>query len=231
MKFGLIFMINFYICGINAFIPPPRAEVTATLVNNRIYFNGGWNGSSSSDVFFLDVSLPFTTNDIALMPWTDLSFIPGLIIRSGHTACMNGINNNLIVYIGGAFMKETDSNFTSVFDITTQKWSIPVTSGNLTSIERIYIHCVSLGNGIYVYGGGDSVFSMMKLDVSNFVWSTLPEMKHLLGLKDTSIMVLDTLKFLWSVAAISNIGGSSSSLFSFSSTLVGAYVLIAFGRN
>ncbi|CAG8639365.1 11883_t:CDS:2, partial [Cetraspora pellucida] len=207
-------------------------------------------------------------------------------------------------------MKETDSNFTSVFDITTQKWSIPVTSGNLTSIGRLYIHCVSLGNGIYVYGGGNSVFSMMKLDVSNFVWSTLPgimaplasegysatllnnasilyigggqylrtanpEFSYLsmdklplynindntwslvvtsgsipspridhgavfipqynqilifYGSNDNSIMALDTLKFVWSVAAISNIGGSSSSLYSFSSTLVGAYVLIAFGR-
>ncbi|CAG8813959.1 14981_t:CDS:1, partial [Racocetra fulgida] len=75
-----------------------------------------------------------------------------------------GTNNNLIVYIGGAFMKETDSNFTSVFDITTQIWSIPVTSGNITSRQRLYIHCISSRNGIYVYGGNDNVFSMLKLD-------------------------------------------------------------------
>ncbi|CAG8640978.1 17412_t:CDS:2, partial [Racocetra fulgida] len=50
------------------------------------------------------------------------------------------------------------------------------------------------------------------------------------GSSDTSIMALDTLKFVWSVATISNIGGSPSSLFSFASTLIGAYILIAFGR-
>ncbi|CAG8586409.1 20075_t:CDS:1, partial [Racocetra persica] len=176
MKFILIFIIDFYISGINTFVPPPKAEVTANLVNNKIYFNGGWNGSSSSDFFFLDVSVPFTTNNIASMPWTDLSSIPGLIIRSGHAACMNGTNSNLIVYIGGIFVKETDWNFTSVFDITAQKWSIPVTSasGNLTYRELLFIHCISSGNRIYVYGGGNNVFSMLKLDVTNLVWSILP---------------------------------------------------------
>ncbi|CAG8804003.1 9740_t:CDS:2, partial [Gigaspora margarita] len=128
-------------------------EVTATLVNNRIYFNGGWNGSSSSDFFFLNVSVPFTTNSIASMPWTDLSLIPGLIIRSGHTACINETNKNLIIYIGRAFMIETDLNFTSVFDTTTQKWSMP-------EME-------------YVYGGGDNALSMIKLDISSSIWTTL----------------------------------------------------------
>ncbi|CAG8764911.1 35575_t:CDS:2, partial [Racocetra persica] len=51
------------------------------------------------------------------------------------------------------------------------------------------------------------------------------------GSNDTSIMALDTLMFVWSVATISNIGGSPSSLFSFASTLIGAYILIAFGRT
>ncbi|RIB17143.1 hypothetical protein C2G38_1455147 [Gigaspora rosea] len=133
MKFILIFIINFYIGGINAFVPLPRAEVTANLVNNKIYFHGGWNGSLSSDFFYLDVSVPFTTNDVASMPWTDLTSIPGLIIRSGHTACIHGTN---IFYIGG--MKETDLNFTSAFDVMAQKWSVPVTSGNLTSTVRLY---------------------------------------------------------------------------------------------
>ncbi|CAG8753395.1 33577_t:CDS:2 [Gigaspora margarita] len=291
--------------GIYAFVPPPRAEVTANLVNNRIYFNGGWNSSSSSDFFYLDVSVPFTTNNVASMPWTDLSSIPGLIIRSGHTACINGTN---IIYIGG-FMNETDPKFTSVFDVTIQKWSIPVTSGNLIPIERHYIHCVSSRNGIYVYGGGDDVLSMIRLDVSNLIWTTfsgilaplvpvgysatllndtsilyigggtnlrlgakfsylsldklplynindntwslvvtsgsipLPRIDHgavfipqynqiliFYGSNDTSILTLDTLKFVWSVASISNIGGSPTSLFSFASILVGAYILIGFGR-
>ncbi|CAG8749627.1 37574_t:CDS:2, partial [Gigaspora margarita] len=294
MKFILIFIINFYISGIYAFVPLPRAEVSANLINNRVYFNGGWNGTLSSDFFYLDVSVPFTTNNVASMPWTDLSSIPGLILRSGHAACINGTN---IFYIGGAFIKETDSNFTSAFDVTTQKWSMPVTSGNLISIERHYIHCVSSRNGIYVYGGdGGGELSMIRLNVSNLIWSTfsgtlapptpvgysatllndtsilyigggtnlrfgaqfsypsldkatsgiipspridhgavfIPQYNQILmfyGSSDTTIWALDTLKFVWSVASISNIGGSPTSLFSFASTLVGAYILIGFGRS
>ena len=51
------------------------------------------------------------------------------------------------------------------------------------------------------------------------------------GSSDTSIWALDTLKFVWSIASISNIGGSQTSLFSFTSILVGAYILIGFGRS
>ncbi|CAG8615609.1 6933_t:CDS:2 [Gigaspora margarita] len=293
MRFILIFIINFYIGGINAFVPLPRAEVTANLVNNRIYFNGGWNGSFSSDFFYLDVSAPFITNSIASMPWTDLSSIPNLTNRTAYAACINGTN---IFYIGGSFIKETDLSFTSAFDVTTQKWSTPVTSGDLTSIERHFIHCVSSKNGIYVYGGWDDALSMIRLDVSNLIWSTfsgimaplvpvgysatllndtsilyigggtnlrlgakfsylsldkptsgssipspridhgavfIPQYNQILmfyGSNDTSIWALDTLKFVWSVTSISNIGGSPTSLFSFASILVGAYILIGFGR-
>ncbi|KAF0384721.1 galactose oxidase [Gigaspora margarita] len=307
MRFILLFIINCYIGGINAFVPLPRAEVTANLVNNRIYFNGGWNGSLSSDFFYLDVLAPFITNNITSMPWTDLSSIPNMAYRTAYAACINGTN---IIYIGGSLMKETDSNFISAFDVTTQKWSMPVTSGNLTSIERHFIHCVSSRNKIYVYGGNDDVLSMIRLDVSNLIWSTfsgimapfvpvgysatllndtsilyigggtnlrsgakfsylsldklplynindntwslvaasgiipspridhgavfIPQYNQILmfyGSRDTSIWALDTLKFVWSVASISNIGGSPTSLFSFASTLVGAYILIGFGRS
>ncbi|RIB04855.1 hypothetical protein C2G38_2148819 [Gigaspora rosea] len=241
------------------------------------------------------------------MPWTDLSSIPGLIIRTAHAACINGTN---IIYIGGSFMKETDSNFTSAFDVTTQKWSTLMTSGNLTSIERHFINCVSSGNGIYVYGGNDDLFSMIRLNVSNLIWSTfsgimvpfvpvgysatllndtsilyigggtnlrsganfsylsldklplynindntwslvptsgsipspridhgavfIPQYNQILmfyGSSDASIWALDTLKFVWSIASISNIGGSQTSLFSFTSILVGAYIFIGFGRS
>ncbi|CAG8784680.1 8248_t:CDS:2, partial [Gigaspora rosea] len=51
------------------------------------------------------------------------------------------------------------------------------------------------------------------------------------GSSDTSIWALDTLKFVWSIASISNGGGSPTTLFSFASILAGAYILIGFGRS
>ncbi|CAG8803075.1 45448_t:CDS:2, partial [Gigaspora margarita] len=162
-----------------------------------------------------------------------------------------------------------------------QHWNVLVTSGNLISIERHYVHCVSSKNGIYVYGGF-GVNDMIRSNVSNLIWSTfsgtlapsvpvgysatslndtsilyiggggssldkLPlynindntwsfssqynQILMFYGSSDTSIWTLDTLKFVWSVASISNIGGSPTSLFSFASTLVGAYILIGFGKS
>ncbi|CAG8772780.1 23545_t:CDS:1, partial [Racocetra persica] len=116
--FYILIMIN----GVNMFTPPPRAEQAALLIDNKIYFNGGWNNLNInyvSDFFYLDISKPFSTNNIGLMPWTDLSSIAGRIMRTASTACIGANKNQNIYFSVGAIA--IGDNFTSIFDITTQQ--------------------------------------------------------------------------------------------------------------
>ncbi|CAG8787081.1 3501_t:CDS:2, partial [Cetraspora pellucida] len=172
MKLFLI-IVKFYILvninGVNTFTPPPRAEQAAILIDNEVYFNGGWDGFFVSDFFYLDISKPFNTNNIV---WVDLSSIAGRINRTASTACIGSNKNQIIYFSGGAVA--VGGNFTSIFDITTQKWSTPETSGNFNATERKFDQCITSGNSIYIYGGYDDLFNMVKLDTSdsNFVWST-----------------------------------------------------------
>ncbi|CAG8682901.1 2865_t:CDS:2, partial [Cetraspora pellucida] len=295
------FYIFVNINGVNTFTPPPRAEQAAILIDNKVYFNGGWNGIFASDFFYLDISKPFTTDNIV---WIDLSSIEGRINRTASTACIGANKNQIIYFSGGAVA--VGENFTSIFDITTQKWSTPKTSRNFNAIERKFVQCITSGNSIYIYGGFDDLFSIVKLDTSdsNFVWSIyyagmiaplglmgysatlinnasilyIGGRLHFNSLVDLSynsldklpmynidnniwslvvsyflcskvipqftltfrnrsiqneppffsFIALDTLKFTWSSPTIST-GGSQYQLVRFTSLLIGAYVLIAFG--
>ncbi|CAG8750981.1 35694_t:CDS:2, partial [Gigaspora margarita] len=51
------------------------------------------------------------------------------------------------------------------------------------------------------------------------------------GYPDSSFIALDTLNFVWSYPTILNNGGSPYQLIRFTSILIGAYILIAFGND
>ncbi|CAG8831566.1 45314_t:CDS:1, partial [Gigaspora margarita] len=120
-SYEIYFNICITIDIINAFLTSPRSESAAILINNRIYFYGGWNiNTEVSDFFYLDVSISFT-NNITNMPWYDRSSIPGRISRSTFTACITGANKNQILYFGGRDDLTTIENFTSTFDTITQQ--------------------------------------------------------------------------------------------------------------
>ncbi|CAG8656782.1 20715_t:CDS:2 [Cetraspora pellucida] len=87
--------------NIFAFVPVLRCYHTATLINNKLYFSGGYHNSSfssvSNDFFYLDVyELSVITNNTS-MPWTDLTYTGGPKKGKGTT----GINNDEIFIIGG----------------------------------------------------------------------------------------------------------------------------------
>ncbi|CAG8830311.1 7069_t:CDS:2, partial [Gigaspora margarita] len=159
---------------VNTFTPPPRAEQAAILINNRIYFNGGWNNIFVSDFFYLDVSEPFTT---ASMNWTDLSSISGRIMRTFSTACISEINKGQIIYFSGK-------------DIAT--------SGNFTAVERKSAQCIASGNEIYIYSGYDDLFNMIKLDALNLKWSMYyPGLIASIGLLGYSATLLNNASILY----------------------------------
>ncbi|CAG8553023.1 8811_t:CDS:2, partial [Gigaspora rosea] len=125
------------------------AEQAALLVNNKIYVYGGVSEHTKlSDFFYLDISSSFFINNISSMPWVNITPSTGLSVRTSSTACIYGKNMNQIVYIGGDAI--VGDNFTTVYDITTQQWSIPKTSASFI-LNRKLIQCVVSEDDIYVY--------------------------------------------------------------------------------
>ncbi|CAG8458057.1 5096_t:CDS:2 [Dentiscutata heterogama] len=164
-------------------------------------------------------------------------------------------------------------------DQRTQQWITPNTSGNFTAVERKSATCIVSGNEIYIYGGYDDLFSMIKLDTLNLIWSTyypgfiapigllgysatlldnasilymgttsgnipysrcdhgsiyIPQYNQILifyGYPDSSFVALDTLNFVWSYPSVSINNGLQYQLIRFTSILIGAYILIAFGND
>ncbi|KAF0552267.1 kelch repeat protein [Gigaspora margarita] len=168
-SFIIIIIYFFIINGVNTFVPSPRAEQAALLVNNKIYVYGGVNERTKlSDFFYLDISSSFIINNITSMPWVNITPPTGLSVRTSSAACIYGKNKNQIVYIGGDAI--VGDNFTTVYDITTQQWSIPKTSASFTSNRKL-IQCVVSEDDIYVYGGLENVYDMIKLDTLNLSWT------------------------------------------------------------
>ncbi|RIB28965.1 hypothetical protein C2G38_2137058 [Gigaspora rosea] len=168
-SFVIIIIYFFIINGVNTFIPSPRAEQAALLVNNKIYVYGGVSEHTKlSDFFYLDISSSFFINNISSMPWVNITPSTGLSVRTSSTACIYGKNMNQIVYIGGDAI--VGDNFTTVYDITTQQWSIPKTSASFI-LNRKLIQCVVSEDDIYVYGGLENAYDMIKLDTLNLNWT------------------------------------------------------------
>ncbi|KAF0533028.1 galactose oxidase [Gigaspora margarita] len=119
------------------------------------------------------------------------------------------LNNNLILYIGGGFNSpsicQSNSNNelpVSIYNISDNSWSMVTTSGQVPSGKCHY-------SSVYI-----------------------PQHHRILlfyGANDATINSLDTLTFTCTIPMILNTGGPLRSLRAHTSTLIGAYVLIAFG--
>ncbi|RIB19700.1 hypothetical protein C2G38_2181184 [Gigaspora rosea] len=165
-----------YFCIINlskciyAFVPVPRAEHNAILIDNKVYFLGGWfydgiNGDhgygsfANGTLFYLNVSIPFTIADISSMPWSDLSSLPGSTNRSGASACIDAHSNNRSIvniggYIGGLFQWIQNASKISSY----------------TSERTKYAPCIYLDNEIYIFGGDIGDKHMHIFDASKLQW-------------------------------------------------------------
>ncbi|CAG8476511.1 22260_t:CDS:2, partial [Gigaspora margarita] len=249
----LFCLINFH-KSIFAFVPSGRAEHNAVLVDKKLYFYGGYRfeeGYAPNQLFYLDVSKSFTTFDISLMPWTDLSSISGVTCKSAAAACAD---ESTIYYIGGSHT----GGLVSKFDTILLQWSEPITSGSIptSSIERPgeeikFVQCVNLGHKIHIYGGFSS-HKMNILDTSQLYWSTFTSSLMYSGTLFYSAALLnDSILYIGgafntvdlyfsrilgdcqtnSNQEILNVGGPLKGLVGHTSTLIGAYVLIAFATS
>ncbi|RIB22820.1 hypothetical protein C2G38_2074521 [Gigaspora rosea] len=116
----LILSIVLFVCtihfrkNVSAFVPSGRGEHSTVLVNEKLYFLGGWSWGLSyamNQLFYLDVSRHFTMINIFSLPWTDLSSIPGLTNKTGAAA---SVDETTIFYIGGRHSGGLVSKFDTI---------------------------------------------------------------------------------------------------------------------
>src|SRR5204862_452188 len=110
--------------------PGPRYGHTATLINDKLYILGGniHNDINVSPTFFyLDVSVPFDTNELK---WIDLSknnIIPPHYLS---TAIKGGTNNNTLFLYGGEPLAAGGvMDLVYTFDTQNNLWRVPEMTG------------------------------------------------------------------------------------------------------
>src|ERR1043166_6533603 len=112
--------------------PEPRYAHTATLINDKLYISGGniyndINVSPKEAFFYLDVSVPFVTNELK---WIDLSknnIIPPHYLS---TAIKGGTNNNTLFLYGGEPLAAGGAmDLVYTFDTQINLWRVPGITG------------------------------------------------------------------------------------------------------
>ncbi|CAG8617391.1 9841_t:CDS:10, partial [Acaulospora morrowiae] len=149
----------------------------------KLYYCGGITSTSesstTSDFFYLDVSvIPFSSTDDDL-PWTDLTST-GVTYTCWGTAVAGGVNNTQFILFGG-HMSPDNSSLVLVYDTINKTWSKPTISG-VAPIRRRSTHAVIDSQGkMYIFGGyadqltdysGSEYFNdIIILDTINWSWS------------------------------------------------------------
>ncbi|KAF0534393.1 galactose oxidase [Gigaspora margarita] len=169
-----VFTLNWFLAFIFAgFTPSRKASHFSSLVENKLYFGGGFNENSTTEFFYLDISKPFTLTDNTSISWVDLTYTDAPR-KSRTTACVGGINNNDIFIFGGL---NYDNYFVKRFDTIKQKWV------NITSIgdiiennvpeNRTFISCAKFSNELIAIFGGNSTAFLNDLwiyNISSSLW-------------------------------------------------------------
>ncbi|EXX73432.1 Kel2p [Rhizophagus irregularis DAOM 197198w] len=144
---------------------------TATLIDNKLYILGGRleNETSAKDFFYLDVSVPFNTQELS---WQDLSNINMVPPHDSATSVKGGANNNTLFLYGG---HTTDQNMALVYTFDSQSiiWDIPKITGiNMTKKRGLkgiidYNGKFYLWSGEYDVNGTYVINDMLILDTLN----------------------------------------------------------------
>ena len=171
------------IIEVKSFEPKSRGTHTATLIDNKLYILGGsindLDEEAGKEFFSLDVSVPFSTQNI---PWVDLTSINLIPSHKRASAVKGGANNKTLILYGGEPIKkrmealytyDTQNNFWSVSENV--RYSIKK-SGLFPIIDNKgkmylfggFISGDNAGNGLYV--GNGYVNDMSILDTINFKW-------------------------------------------------------------
>ena len=131
---------------------------TATLIDNKLYILGGYNGTNltngflTNDFFYLDVSIQFNTQSLS---WKDLSSINIVPEHYLATSVKGGANNNTLFLYGG--LSNTTMALVYTFDPRTNLWSIPNITGNIPDRKFDLTGIIDYNGRMYLWGGIDMV--------------------------------------------------------------------------
>ncbi|CAG8522516.1 9259_t:CDS:2 [Ambispora gerdemannii] len=175
-------------------IPSARYAQSANLINDKIYFVGGWDEKTFQiDVFYLDLSADFGIDNL---PFKRINLNSSLFI-AWHTA--NVYNDTQIIIIGGVTLnKENNQNILSqneslikLNESTIESFPL---SKNGPSTRRSLNSVIDNTGTIYIFSGSNQADSgptrgnldttMYKLKVVQNTWSAVPY----IGSVDSALM-------------------------------------------
>jgi len=177
-----VLISGIFIIEVNSFTPIGRYAHSSVLLGNKLCFFGGYLLSSlthSNEVFYLDVSQPFNSEN---PPWVDLTSSAAIPFKGSWFTVSLINNNDPTIYLFGGTMNDPVSNndsfvsFVHTFNPQTLKWDIPTTKGEIPTRRR-NIQAVSDNSGkVYIFGGyndtTNTVFNnMIIFDTNILTWS------------------------------------------------------------
>uniref|UniRef100_U9U248 Galactose oxidase n=1 Tax=Rhizophagus irregularis (strain DAOM 181602 / DAOM 197198 / MUCL 43194) TaxID=747089 RepID=U9U248_RHIID len=159
-------------CQMTPFKPSVYSRHTATLIDNKLYILGGLglNNNGLKEFFYLDVSVPFSTQELS---WQDLSNINMVPLHFSAMSVKGGVNNDTLFLYGGLTADQTMA-LVYTFDSQSIVWSIPKIAGVNTIRKRSLTGIINNDGRMYLWGGctnTDFVNDMLILDTINLNWS------------------------------------------------------------
>ncbi|CAB5390363.1 galactose oxidase [Rhizophagus irregularis] len=166
--------------------PIGRSRHTATLVDDKLYILGGDYKSLEvgKDFFYLDVSVPFITQNLL---WKDLSSINTVPSHYDAISVNDGENNNRLFLYGG-IVNVTVTDFVYIFNPQNNTWSVPQITDN---IPLIFMKKSEL-TGIIDRNGKMYLWSGLELFGKNI--------KNIY-LFNNDMLILDTKKLIWELGS------------------------------
>ncbi|GBB96545.1 hypothetical protein RclHR1_02780008 [Rhizophagus clarus] len=159
-------------CQLTPFKPSVTHRHTATLIDNKLYILGGMdlNYIPVKDFFYLDVSVPFNTQELSWQDLTNVNMVPP---HYSATSVKGGANNNTLFLFGG---NTTDQTMALVytFDPKNIVWSIPKIAGiNMNRKSRL-TGIIDYNGKLYLWDGtnadGIAINEMLILDTIDPSW-------------------------------------------------------------
>jgi hypothetical protein len=161
-------------CQMTPFKPSVHYGHTATLIDNKLYILGGidLNGKQVKEFFYLDVSVPFNTQELS---WQDLSSVNMVPLHHAAASVKGGANNDTLFLYGG-FTNDQTTALVYTFDSHSIVWSIPKIAGINPARKTSLRGIINNDGRMYLWSGfnDEGIFvinEMLILDTINLSWS------------------------------------------------------------
>ncbi|CAI2165241.1 13565_t:CDS:2 [Funneliformis geosporum] len=189
--FNFILILSYLFLRVYSFIPEGRSAHSTVLIDNKLYFFGGFVENAKSctnQVFYLDLSQSF---DLIAPPWVSLTQNAGILFKSCRgTALLN--EKEQTIYLFGGLMRnnlnkdEFVSNVHSL-NLKSLSWNVPNIEGTPPERRRSMKGVIDNTGKIYIFGGftGPTLGSetiiryndMVILDTAELSWLIIPASK------------------------------------------------------